>query len=429
MEHPGPNTKRLRAYKTELDPNNAQRTMFLQHCGVARFVYNWALADRIDRFRNTGESTNLYEQKRRFNALKDAQFPWIRETAYAVTAESFAHLDTAYKNFFVRIKKGGEKPGFPKFKSKAKGPMNFTMRGSIHIEEQRIKLPRIGWIRLKEAEYLPVAGAKILSANISERAGHWFVSLQVEQEIMAPKPAMGPVIGLDLGLKSLAVCSDGSVFENCKPLLRHEARMKRAQRELCRRKKGGKNRDKTRQKIAKLHAKITNIRQHHIHDITYRLTAKMKPAEIVIEDLNVKGMVQNHHLSKAISDASFGEFRRQLAYKAQWHGIDLVIADRFYASSKTCSACGEKKPLLRLSDRTFVCEACGVTIDRDLNAALNLAQMAGKRSVTACGGDSAGVRRDTKLAPRKQEPGGRKASVLDAADLSAGIRSVGSLVQ
>lgn len=375
----------LRAYRTELDPNNAQQTVFVRHAGAARFCFNWALADRIERFK-AGQPTNHYEQKKRFNALKKEQFPWLSEVAYKVQEQGLANLDIAYKNFFRRVKRGEVKKGFPRFKSRKRGLGGFTLRGNLTVERQRINLPVIGWVKIKEAGYLPQADVRVLSANVSERVGRWFISLQVEQETAQPKPATGPSIGVDVGLKVLAVCSDGTVFENPKTLKRNEARLAQLQREMCRRQKGSKNRAKTRRKVAKLHFKVANIRKHTIHQVSHYLTAKAKPQTVVIEDLNVKGMMQNRKLSKAIADASWGELRRQLEYKAAWYGVDLVVAGRFYPSSKTCSACGNVKPLLRLSERTFVCEACGMVLDRDANASINLQNLAAKRAVAACGG-------------------------------------------
>ena len=363
-----------RAYKTELEPNNRQRGAFMRHSGVARFVFNWALADRIERY-EAGNPTNLYEQKQRFHALKDEQFPWIRQTAYCTTERAFRNLDTAYQNFFRRVKKGVEQKGFPRFKSRKQGIGSFTMRGCIHIEHNRIKLPRIGWVRLKEQGYLPDNGIKILSVNVSERAGRWFASVQAEVDIPEPEAGTGESVGVDFGIKTLAVCSDGTIFENPKALAKSERKLKRLQRELARRKRGSKNRAKTKRKIAKRHAKIANIRKHALHNVSYHVTAKTKPSTVVVEDLNVAGMLKNHCLAKAISDVSFGELRRQIEYKGQWYGVDVVTAGRFYPSSKTCSGCGSVKPLLKLSERKFVCEKCGVVIDRDLNAAKNLASL------------------------------------------------------
>ncbi len=398
----------LRAYKTELDLNNKQRTLMIRYCGVARFVYNWALADRIERYKN-GEKTNKFEQKKRFTSLKDEQFPWVREVAYAATESAFENCDKAYQNFFRGIKNKSA-AGFPKFKSKKKGYGNFTLRGSIHVFNDSIQLPRIGILRLKESGYLP-DNAKILSATISERAGHWFVSLQVEVPDKEIVNSGTGVIGVDLGIKTLATCSNGITFDNPKSLRLNEKRLTHLQRELSRRVKGSKNRNKTKQKIAKLHYRIANIRRYALHEVSNYLTVKVKPETIVLEDLNVRGMMQNRHLSKSIAEASFSELRRQLEYKCQWYGVDLVIADRFYPSSKTCSECGSVKPLLKLSERTFVCEKCGAIIDRDFNASLNLARL-GSSSLNLEPSNKRGLpvegvfgNLDNRTAPVKQELG------------------------
>ena len=367
----------LRAYKTELDPNDKQQTRFRQHAGAARFVYNWSLADRIAQYKETGKSDSLYTQRKRFNALKKEQFPWLENVAYRTVEAAFDNLDRAYDNFFRRVKTG-DKPGFPKFKSKHRSAAAFTLRDiePHHIQPDKIRLSKIGWVRVKERSYLPTEGVKILSVNVSERAGRWYASVQVEEPDRPVEPATGAPIGVDLGIKALAVCSDGTVFENPHSLSKAERKLKRLQRELCRRKKGGKNRAKTQAKLAKCHAQVAHILQHALHQVSYHVTAKTKPSTVVLEDLNVSGMMQNHKLAKAVGDASFSELRRQIEYKAGWNGVDVVVADRFYPSSKTCSACGAKKPLLKLSERTFVCEECGAVVDRDLNAARNLAALA-----------------------------------------------------
>jgi len=364
----------LRAYKTELDLNNKQRTMMMRCSGTARFVFNWALADRIERHK-AELTTNKFEQKRRFNSLKKTTYAWVYEVPYTVMQEEFDKCDIAFQNFFRRVK-SGEKPGFPKFKSKKKGINSFTLRGNISVTSNRVRLPRIGWLRLKEDAYLPTKEVKILFANISYRAGHWFVSIQVEEPDKTIPEAGEGIIGVDVGIKTLATCSNGKLFENPKSLSRYERQLVHMQRELSRRRKGSKNRAKTKQRIAKLHYKIANVRRYALHAVSHYLTATAKPKTVVLENLNVKGMVKNRHLSKAISDASFGELRRQLEYKCTWNGVELKFADRFYPSSKTCSECGNVKPLLKLSERTYVCESCGIVIDRDLNAAQNLAALA-----------------------------------------------------
>lgn len=366
---------RFRAYKTELNPNNEQRTMFRQCAGAARFCFNWALADRIKSYEETGKSGNLYEQKRRFNTLKGEQFPWLYDVPYKLQSSAFANLDTAYKNFFRRVKKG-ENPGFPKFKSKRKTAASFTLQGCIHVEEGQIKLPIIGWTRLAERDYLPTSSVKILSVNVSERASRWFASLQVEQNVPEPEPAQGEPIGVDVGIKSLAVCSDGMTFENPQVLRMYERKLARLQRELSRRQKGSKNREKTRRKIARMHYKIACVRRHALHDVSYYLTAKTKPSVVAIEGLNVAGMLKNGNLAKSIADASFSELRRQIEYKAKWYGVQVVVAGTFYPSSKTCSGCGYVYKGLTLAEREWICPQCGSIHDRDLNAAQNLALLA-----------------------------------------------------
>lgn len=366
-----------RAYKTELNITEKQRTYFVQCAGVSRYVYNWALADRISKH-ESGEKVGRFEQSRRWNSGKDELAPWVREYPYVIQQESLAHLDLAYQNFFKRIKKGSDKAGFPKFKSRKNGIGSFSLRGNIHVESQRIKLPVIGWVKIFQEDYLPVGNVKINKATISERAGHWFVSLQVEEVIETPVPATNDVIGIDVGIKSLAVCSNGKVFDNPKTLYKHQGRLARLQRELSRRQKGSHNREKTRLKLAREFYKIECIRKNNLHNITSYLVKKKKPSTIVVENLNVSGMMKNGHLSKSLSDASLAELKRQLIYKAKWNGVKIVEADRWYPSTKKCSKCGNRKPMLSLGERVYKCDVCGHIEDRDLNAAKNLKSLVNK---------------------------------------------------
>lgn len=364
-----------RAYKTKLDPNDEQRGYFSACAGTARFVFNWALADRKAVF-EAGGKPNKFEQKRRFNTWKKDNAPWLANYPYAIVDYEFDHVDVAYQNFFRRIKQGSDKPGFPRFKSRHRDRQSFTLRGSITVEDARIKLPKIGWVRLAEQGYIPASGVKILFVVVSRTADNWFVSVQVEQEIPDPTLAQGAPLGVDLGIKSLAVCSDGVTFDNPRTLRKYERKMARLQRELSRRTKGSNNRQKTKEKIATLHQRIVNVRRHTQHNISRHATAITKPSTVVIEDLNVKGMMANHSLAKAVSDVGMGELRRQIEYKAAWHGVDVLVADRWFASSKTCSQCGHVKEVLTLAERVYRCEVCGAEMDRDLNAALNLAALA-----------------------------------------------------
>jgi len=366
--------KILRAYKTKLVTNNKEDGYFLACAGFSRFVYNWGLAEWKAEY-EAGGKPSAYSLKKRFNATKDAEFPWVREYPYVIEESAFDNVGLAFQNFFRRVKAGDAKAGYPKFKSRHKTTPAFTLRDNITVEKYRIKLPRIGWVRLAESGYLPTKNAKILSANISRRGGDWYISLQVEQEIPEPESATGEPIGVDMGVKSLAVISDGTVFDNPGTLRQYERKMARLQREHSRRQKGSKNRAKTTVKIARLHKKIADTRSHTLHNISRHVTAKTKPSAVVVEDLHVKGMVKNHKLAKAVSDASMGELRRQIEYKAAWNGVEVVVADRWYPSSKTCSGCGNVKDLT-LADRVYTCPVCGLVMDRDLNAAVNLSRLA-----------------------------------------------------
>jgi len=372
----------LKAYKTKLSPNNRQRGFFRRCAGTARFVYNWGLADRIDRYER-GEKTSLYEQKKRFNALKYEEFPWIREVPASISEATFINLNTAYQNFFRRVKQG-DTPGFPKFKRKGHHE-SFQLRG-VRVRADGVYISKLGWVRLGERGYIPTDSEKYgVYATVSLRAGDWYISVLVYDDIEGIE-ASGEVIGVDFGLKDLAICSNGQVFENPRPLREAQRKLARLNKELARRKKGGANWHKTKAKLQKAHARVVNIRRYTLHQISHYLTYELKPAVIVLEDLNVSGMSKNHNLAQAISDVGFSELRRQIEYKAAWCGIEVVIADRWFPSSKTCSNCGTVRSELALNQRTFNCPDCGYTIDRDLNAAINLAALVKAQSAPDCPG-------------------------------------------
>jgi putative transposase len=405
-----------RAYKTELDLNDQQVTACKRHAGVARYAYNWGLKQKQERYRTTGKSPSAIDLHRELNALKKTDVPWMYEVSKCAPQEALRNLDNAFSHFFRRcqLKKEGKlrgKVGYPTFKSKKKGLGSFRLTGSIVIFPKAIQLPRLGRLRLKEKGYLPTAGVKILSATVSEQAGHWYVSVQVEQEREVPANT-GPVVGVDLGVKSLATFSDGTVIANPRHLKRRLKKIKRFHRAVSRKQKGSKNRRKAVSRLAKLYRTVANQRQNTLHQLTSTL-AKTKQV-IVIEDLNVSGMLKNHRLAQAIADVGFGEFRRQLTYKAQWYGSRVLLASRWEPSSKTCSGCGWGDEHLTLADRVFHCEQCGLVIDRDLNAAINLERLAESSSDTqnACGAESAGAKRKprAKLSAVKQEPNALDAS-------------------
>jgi putative transposase len=295
--------------------------------------------------------------------------------------------------------------GYPQRTSRKRGLGRVRLTGSIRVFPDAIQLPRLGRLRLKERDYLPTSGVHILSATVSEHAGHWYVSVLVEQEHVAPVNR-GLVVGVDLGVKRLATLSDGTTEVNPHHLRSRLKKLKRLQRAVSRKQKGSHNRKKAVRRLAALHRTVANQRANTLHQFTSRL-AKTK-STVVIEDLNVSGMLKNHHLAQAIGDVGFYEFRRQLSYKAAWYGCHVLVASRWEPTSKACSGCGWHDDDLSLADRVFGCEQCGLVLDRDLNAAINLAKLAGSSpdSPNACGEESAGQRLAAlvKLSPLKQEP-------------------------
>jgi len=403
-----------RAYKTELALNNEQTTACRKHAGAARWAYNWGLARKQESYHATGKSPSAMDLHRELNMLKQTQVPWMYEVSKCAPQEALRNLDTAFAHFFRRcqLKHQGKlrgKIGYPQRKSRKRGLGGFRLTGAIVVFPAAIQLPRLGRLRLKERGYLPTSGVTILSATVGEHAGHWYVSVLVEQEHVVPANG-GPVVGVDLGVKTLATLSDGATEANPRHLRSCLKKLKRSQRAVSRKPKGSHNRRKAAQRLGKLHRRVANQRANTLHQFTSRL-AKTK-AVVVIEDLNVAGMLKNHHLAQAIGDVGFGAFRRQLTYKAVWYGCQVILASRWEPSSRTCSGCGWVDEELDLGDRTFHCRnpqgSCGVVLDRDLNAAINLAQLAdsSSESQNACGEGSAGagLRAGVKLPLVKQEP-------------------------
>lgn len=372
--------KLLRAFKTELDPNNVQRTLMLKSAGAARFAWNWGLARRIGEYKTTGKSSSAITQHKQLNELKSSEFPWMYEVSKCAPQEALRDLDKAYQNFFRRAK-AGEKPGFPRFKSKHRVLPHFRLSQSCPIANGKIKLPRIGWVRLKEHGYLPITGsqgARQLSVTVKGTGGgRWFVSVQCEVEAPEPKPPETAVerIGIDMGLKNYIALSDGTTVDPPKALQKAMHRIKRLQRRVSSKKNGGSNRRKSVVRLNTAHFKVACRRADFLHKLTSMLV-KTKPAKTyVVEDLSIRNMVKNHKLAGAIGDAAWSEFVRQLEYKANAQGMVVMRAPRFFASSKTCSGCGKVKDRMGLDERTYVCGSCGLTLDRDLNAARNLAQL------------------------------------------------------
>ena len=375
----------LRAFKTEISVNNKQNSLLLQHLGCARFAFNWALNIKKEAFDKKEKIPNAIELHRELNKLKKTDIPWMYESSKTSPQNALRDCDRAFQNFFTRCKKKVKgKKGFPKFKSKKNDKQSFRLDGAISVESGYIKLPRIGKLKLAEKDYIPT-DCKILSATVSKKAGRWFVSVQVETPDREAINAVNEVTGIDLGIKTLATCSDGATYDNPKALKKNLKKLKRKQRQLSKKKKGSKNYGKAKQKLAKLHHRISNIRKDCLHKITSKIIDENQV--IVLEDLKVSNMMKNHCLAQAISDIGLHEFRRQIEYKAKWNNRKVIFADTFFPSSKLCSCCGWKNEDLKLADRVFECKICDNKIDRDLNASLNLKQIytASSVEIQACG--------------------------------------------
>lgn len=352
-----------KAYRYELKPNRAQISFLKKHAGCARFAWNWGLAERIRLWQEEKKSTNAIEQHRKLNALKKSEIPWMYEVSKCAPQEALRDLDKAFRNFFDKRAK------FPRFKKKGTHD-SFRLTGAIRTYPKHVQLPRLGKIRVKE-ETTKLKG-RILSATVSREADRWYVNLAVETEMPDPVPVKGEPVGIDCGLIYFAVLSTGESIEAPKSLEKNLKKLRRLSRQHTRKQKGSRNRRKSAIRLAKLHRRIKNQRKDFLHKLSTRL-AKTKPV-IVVEDLAVKNLIMNKHLSRHIADAGWGGFRRMLEYKTEWYGSRLVVAPRFYPSSKRCSECGYVLPELKLSTRQWECPECGAVHDRDINAAINLLQ-------------------------------------------------------
>jgi putative transposase len=395
----------LIAHKIALDPNNAQATYFARAAGTARFAYNWALAEWQRQYEawkldNSQPKPSQAALRRQLNAKKREHFPWMLEVTKNAPQMAIIQLGDAFKNFFAGRAK------YPQFRKKGVHDRFTLTNDQLSIDGCRIRIPNLGWVRMRES--LRFAG-KIMSATVSRVADRWFVSITVDtvDDSHLPKAENQGAVGVDLGVSALATLSTGESIPGPKPHKALLARLQRLSRNLSRKEKGSANRKKARAKLAKLHARIAAIRSDALHKLTTDLTRRFHT--ISIENLNVCGMVKNRHLARSIADMGFFEFRRQLEYKATMRGGQVVVADQFYPSSKTCSACGHKLDVLPLAVREWTCPACGVSHDRDMNAALNLKNLAVSSTVSACGEEGAGRARKSAVKPAsvKQEASSR----------------------
>jgi putative transposase len=359
----------LRAHKIRIFPNKEQETGLKKACGCARKAWNWALS-RWEEIYKAGGKPSAYGLKKDLNAIKEEQFPWMYESTKTAPEQAILNLGKAYQNFFKGLK-AKRKVGKPKFKSKKSAKDSFYLCNTTQrIKSGKLFVPNIsgGIVMSEEVRFQ----GKIMSYTVSRDVDRWYVSVLVETEV-EELPKTGKTVGVDLGIKTLATMSDGTTIENPKCLKKALNKLVRKQRELSRKQKGSKNREKAKTKVAKIHRTVRLARLDVLHQATTKLVRSYDT--IVIEDLNVKGMVKNHKLARAISDCGFGMFRVMLENKCKMYGKTLVVADRFFPSSKTCSNCGYKKEELKLSERTFHCENCNFEMDRDRNAAINLEKL------------------------------------------------------
>ena len=384
------------SHKIELMPNNKAKTYFKKAFGCSRLAYNWGLAKWQEYYKQGIKKTYL-DLKKEFNAIKKEQFPFVYEVSKYATQQAFIHLNLAFLKFFKDLKQG--KLSYPKFKKKKEFQGSFYLGGDIAkiINKGKayyINIPNLGYVKMREN--LRFKG-KVNSITISQSSKKFYASFSVEinkeefNHTHKRSLSSNKALGIDIGLKSFASLSNGLSIQAPKPLNKLTRRLKRIQRGLSKKThpktkgevlkgiKKSHNYLKQSLELTKLHKKIANVRNDFLHKLSSVLIRHYKA--IALEDLNVKGMMANHKLAKSISDVSFYEFRRMLEYKADYNDKKLVIADRFYPSSKTCTKCGNIKKELGLKDRVYICNACGLSIDRDYNASLNLYKLTQEKKV------------------------------------------------
>ena len=363
-----------RGFKYRIYPNACQREQIARTLGCCRFVYNRALDVKKSVYAKTGKTVSWAELSRMLPVWKrDPETSWLAQADSMALQQSIRDLDRAYKNFFRRVREGG-KPGFPKFKSRRNARQSYRTNGGKVVDRNHIALPKLGTVRAKVSR--PLQG-RFMSVTVSlDAAGRYFVIFLCTDVPAKDAPETDQEVGIDLGVETLATLSDGTKIGNPRHFEKYERRLAREQRRLSRRKgaRSGEKQSmrylKQRKRVARIHAKIADARTDALHKVTTMLADENQV--LCMEDLNAKGMVRNHHLAKAVSDVSFGEFARLLEYKCAERGRTLVKVGRFYPSSKTCSACGHRLDALPLSVRSWDCPSCGVHHDRDVNAAVNI---------------------------------------------------------
>jgi putative transposase len=360
-----------KAYKYRIYPNKEQQVLLEKHFGSARWLYNYALDKKIKHYQKTKKGISRFELQKDIPMLKKAEeTKWLKEINSQSLQYSLMCLDNAFTKFFR------DKKGFPKFKNKH-GKQSFTCPQNFQVVNNKLLLPKFKQ-GIKIVIDRDIQGKPLLCTVSKTKTNKYFVSVVTEQVIKVKQKKINKktAIGIDLGIKDFLVLSDSRKIDNPRVTKKYEANLAKEQRRLSRKKKGSKNREKQKLRVARVYEKIRNSRSYFIHKVTRQLVNESQVNTFCLEDLNISGMLRNHKLAKAISDVSWSEFLRQLTYKSAWAGKNIIQIGRFEASSKTCSDCGTTNSLLTLKDRNWVCGECGCKHDRDINAAINILEFA-----------------------------------------------------
>ena len=357
--------------KIRLVPNKEQEEFFLKSCGVARFAYNWALAEWQKRYQNNEKVTEGDLQKK-MNAIKATEFPWMLDVSKNVPQDAIKNLGVAFRNFFRRVKKN-ENPGYPKFKKKGKCKDSFrpdngssSTADALDFDGKKVRIPRLGWVKTRSEVRFE---GKIISGKISLTAGRWFLSICIDTNDIKHERKNHASCGIDLGIQHLATLDDGKVYDSSESLRKSLKKLKKLSRQHSKKQKGSKNKKKSAMKLANLHYRISCQRSDAIHKATTEIV--LNNSFIAMEDLDVKAMMHKNKYAKYVADASMGEFVRQIDYKSKLYGSEVHFVDRYFASTKLCMECG-KLHEMPLTQRTFKCDCNNIEIDRDVHAAQNI---------------------------------------------------------